>query len=105
MKIVLDPSFAGESGMLKVWNATNGAIQVTDEGHLLDAHKTAWVEESAVLTALIESGHASVIGESVSPKKVTKSKAKPEEPLPIESPTQDNVPVVPVDEPQTEENV
>lgn len=96
MKINLDPSFAGVSGMLKVWNATGGALQVTDEGHLLSSHKTAWVKESPVLVSLINEGFLTVVGEP--PKKVSKSKAKQEEPAPIEPLVEESVPVAPAEE-------
>jgi len=107
MKIVLDPSFAGAEGMLKVWNATGGAIQVTDEGHLLDSYCTAWVVESDVLRGLLESGHAAVVGEASTPKKVSKSKAKQEEPAPTEPSKEDSAPVAPVEDtpPLEDENI
>lgn len=101
MKIVLDPLFAGAEGMLKVWNATNGAIQVTDEGHILGSYCTAWVTENPTLIELLKSGHAAVVGEASSPKKVSKSKAKQEEPAPTETSKEDSAPVAPVEEPTT----
>lgn len=52
-RIVTDPDFAGEDGMIKVWNQTPGFVQVTDEGHLLAYAESAWVEDNDSLRGLI----------------------------------------------------
>lgn len=44
------------SGSLKVWNATQGYLDVSTEGHLLQGQTTAWVEETPEIIALIDQG-------------------------------------------------
>ena len=47
---------ANASGLLKVWNATKGYLDVSTEGHLLTGETTAWVEETPEIISLIEKG-------------------------------------------------
>lgn len=82
MQVVVDPTFQGEQGLLKVWNATNGAVQVTPEGHLLNGNTSAWVTENPVLLQLAEIGQVVVLsGFQPTVKKSTrKPKVVAEEP-------------------------
>ncbi len=54
----MEPIYDGvnASGLLKVWNATNGYLDVSTEGHLLTGETTAWVEETPEIISLIEKG-------------------------------------------------
>lgn len=58
MRVELDPTFQGEAGMLHVWNATSGVIQITVEGHLLNPQTSAWVTSNSAILELIELGQA-----------------------------------------------
>lgn len=79
MRVITDKSFQGEDGMVRVWNATPGFVQVTEEGHLLGAQKSAWVDDNPAVQELIEIGHVVVVGGSSkkSAKKNGKAKTKP----------------------------
>ena len=54
----MEPIYDGTnvSGLLKVWNATKGYLDVSTEGHLLTGETTAWVEETPEIISLIEKG-------------------------------------------------
>jgi hypothetical protein len=54
----MEPIYDGTnaSGLLKVWNATKGYLDVSTEGHLLIGETTAWVEETPEIISLIEKG-------------------------------------------------
>jgi len=54
----MEPIYDGTnaSGLLKVWNATKGYLDVSTEGHLLTGETTAWVEETPEIISLIENG-------------------------------------------------
>jgi hypothetical protein len=54
----VEPIYDGTnvSGLLKVWNATKGYLDVSTEGHLLTGETTAWVEETPEIISLIEKG-------------------------------------------------
>lgn len=79
MRVITDKSFQGEDGMVRVWNATPGFVQVTEEGHLLGSQKTAWVDDNPAVQELIEIGHVVVMAGSSkkSAKKNGKTKVKP----------------------------
>jgi hypothetical protein len=74
MRVITDKTFEGEEGMVRVWNQTPGFVQVTDEGHLLASHQSAWVDDNQTVQDLIESGHVAVLGGSA--KKTTKKNTK-----------------------------
>jgi hypothetical protein len=46
----------GTPGMIKVWNSTNGYLDVSTEGHLLGGGTSAWVEETEEIIELLEQG-------------------------------------------------
>ena len=85
MRINTDKTFKGEDGMLKVWNATPGAVQVSDEGHLLDRNRTAWVDDNDTVRTMIDEGHLLLL--EGSPVKSTKKNLKPKSksPEPVSS--------------------
>lgn len=76
MKVELDPSFQGEAGMLKVWNATSGVIQITNEGHLLNPHTSAWVTSNSAILELIELGQAVNLAEGTDSGSSSKKNGK-----------------------------
>lgn len=111
MRVELDPSFSGESGMLKVWNETSGAVQVTADGHLLDGKTSAWVTENDVLLELAEIGQVVIISgfDSTSTTPVATPKKSGKKPKTVEEPSEpsdtDSAPVAhdePSSEPTTE---
>lgn len=59
----MEPSYekVGFKGALRVWNKTNGYLDVSEEGHLLQGQTAAWVEETAEVIALIEQGLLEVL--------------------------------------------
>lgn len=97
MRIELDASFVGEEGMVKVWNETNGFLQVTTEGHLLPGKTTAWVTQNSAISELADEGLLVILSENGSkPTSVKKNgkKAKvAEEPSP--NIKEEDLPVVP----------
>lgn len=104
MRVVTDKSFAGEEGMIRVWNATAGFLQVSEEGHLLQPQVSAWVDDNDTVRSHIESGMLVALGGTPkkSPKKSTK--AKPQEVAPSPSDTsQDQVAVQDLEESRTTE--
>lgn len=80
MRVIHDKNFAGEEGMVRVWNKTPGFVQVTEEGHLLQSMTSAWVDDNPAVQYLIEEGMVAVLSGSSkkSAKKNTKTKAKQE---------------------------
>ena len=62
MKPIFDEDFAGAHGLIKVWNNTYGYLDVSEEGHLLEGQKSAWVEETTKIIDLLESGELIGIG-------------------------------------------
>ena len=109
MKVELDPSFNGESGMLKVWNETSGAVQVTADGHLLNGKTSAWVTENDVLLELVEIGQVVILSGVDSPAPVATPKKSGKKPKTVEEPSEpsgtDSAPVAhdePSSEPTTE---
>jgi hypothetical protein len=62
MKPIFDEDFAGDSGLIKVWNNTHGYLDVSEEGHLLEGQKSAWVEETTKIIDLLETGELIGIG-------------------------------------------
>jgi len=61
MRVITDKSFNGEEGMVRVWNQTDGYVALTAEGHLLNSHQAAWVDDNPVVQNLIEIGHVLVM--------------------------------------------
>lgn len=59
----MEPSYekVGFKGALRVWNKTNGYLDVSEEGHLLQGQTAAWVEETAEVISLIEQGLLEVL--------------------------------------------
>ena len=62
MKPIFDEDFAGAHGLIKVWNNTYGYLDVSEEGHLLEGQKSAWVEETAKIIDLLETGKLIGVG-------------------------------------------
>ena len=60
-------SIEGKSGLLRVWNATKGYLEVTEDGFLLTGETSAWVEETNAVVALIQEGLLVVVGGQESP--------------------------------------
>lgn len=83
VRVISDPDFAGEEGMVKVWNPLFGPVQVTDEGHLLDGMTAAWVDDNDTVRELVESGNAVLLDGS--PTKTAKKNSKPK----LSSPAKD----------------
>jgi len=84
MRIELDASFVGEEGMVKVWNETNGFLQVTTEGHLLPGKTTAWVTQNSAISELADEGLLVILsknGSQPTPPKKNGKKAKVAEEL------------------------
>ena len=59
----MEPSYgkAGSKGTIRVWNKTNGYLDVSEEGHLLTGQTAAWVEETDEIVALIDAGLLEVL--------------------------------------------
>lgn len=62
MKPIFDEEFAGSPGLIKVWNNTHGYLDVSEEGHLLEGQKSAWVEETTKIIDLLETGELLGVG-------------------------------------------
>jgi hypothetical protein len=75
MRVIMDATFTGEDGMLKVWNPGPGVAQITDEGHLLDGTTVAWVDDNDTVREMIDGGYL-VLMEG-SPVKSAKKNLKP----------------------------
>ena len=54
----MEPSYGktGSKGTIRVWNKTNGYLDVSKEGHILMGQTAAWVEETDEIVALIVGG-------------------------------------------------
>lgn len=52
----MQPIFSEEKqdGMLLVWNSTQGYLEVSAEGHLLEGYKKAWVQPTKDIERLID---------------------------------------------------
>lgn len=65
----MKPSFETENHIIpsgiRVWNKTNGYLEVSSEGHLLQGQTAAWVENSPQNLSLVEQGLLEIIGRSV----------------------------------------
>lgn len=81
MRVITDSEFAGEEGMVKVWNPHTGPVQVTDDGHLLDGMTAAWVDDNETLRQLVESGDAVLLDGT--PTKSAKKNLKPKQSSPV----------------------
>jgi hypothetical protein len=57
----------GQAGLLRVWNATKGYLEVTEEGYLLQGETSAWIEETDAVIDLIKEGLLVVVGGQESP--------------------------------------
>ena len=57
----------GKAGLLQVWNATKGYLEVTEEGFLLQGETSAWIEETDAVVDLIKEGLLVVVGGQESP--------------------------------------
>jgi hypothetical protein len=57
----------GKAGLLRVWNATKGYLEVTEEGYLLQGETSAWIEETDAVVDLIKEGLLVVVGGQESP--------------------------------------
>jgi hypothetical protein len=59
----MEPSYGktGSKGTIRVWNKTNGYLDVSKEGHLLMGQTAAWVEETDEIVALIDGGLLEVL--------------------------------------------
>jgi len=57
----------GQAGLLRVWNATKGYLEVTEEGYLLQGETSAWIEETDAVVELIREGLLIVTGGQESP--------------------------------------
>ena len=59
----MEPSYGktGSKGTIRVWNKTNGYLDVSKEGHLLIGQTAAWVEETDEIVALIDGGLLEVL--------------------------------------------
>jgi len=59
----MEPSYGktGSKGTMRVWNKTNGYLDVSKEGHLLMGQTAAWVEETDEIVALIDGGLLEVL--------------------------------------------
>lgn len=57
----------GEAGLLWVWNATKGYLEVTEEGYLLQGETSAWIEETDAVVDLIKAGLLVVVRGQQSP--------------------------------------
>lgn len=100
----MEPSYgkAGSKGTVRVWNKTNGYLDVSKEGHLLMGQTAAWVEETDEVVALINDGLLEILEGQLSkvhsaqsdetPKK-KKSSSTADQP-PLSSDTEDLVVVV-----------
>lgn len=83
---------------IRVWNKTNGYLDVSEEGHLLSGQTAAWVEPTNEVILLVEQGLLEVLegelslsgGENAKKKKSISTLTKP-------SPTSDTEPQVAVD--------
>ena len=78
MEPILDKSFAGAEGMVRVWNNTNGFLQVCEDGHLLNGQTAAWVQSSAMVDALVADGLLVLLGANGSKSKGNNKKKKQE---------------------------
>jgi hypothetical protein len=74
-RVVTDADFAGEDGMVRVWNPGPSVAQVTDEGHLLDEGKAAWVDDNDSVRRAVELGQLVLMDGS--PVKSSKKNSKP----------------------------
>lgn len=81
MEPIFDKSFAGAEGMVRVWNATSGFLEVCEDGHLLNGQTSAWVESSAIVDALVADGSL-VLLSGTAPKPNGNSKKKKQEAMP-----------------------
>ena len=80
----------GETGLIRVWNATQGYLEVSEEGYLLQGETSAWVEETDGVIALIAEGLLVVVGGQSSPvaeSASTSSKKKKSSSATSQSPT------------------
>ena len=59
----MEPSYGktGSKGTMRVWNKTNGYLDVSKEGHLLMGQTAAWVEETDEIVALVDGGLLEVL--------------------------------------------
>ena len=104
MRVITDAEFAGEDGMVKVWNPLTGPVQVTDDGHLLDGLTAAWVDDNDTVRELVESGNAVLLDGS--PTKTAKKNLKPKsndkglssETSPMSEPTSDHLLAAPIED-------
>jgi hypothetical protein len=103
----MKPSFETENHTIpsgiRVWNKTNGYLEVSSEGHLLQGQTAAWVEKSPENLSLVEQGLLEIIGMSVddapvaqtapveTPKKKKSSSSAPTVEAPLSSGTEDQV--------------
>lgn len=89
----------GTPGMIKVWNATNGYLDVSTEGHLLGGGISAWVEETGEIIELLEQGLLipleNYVVSASSAEKIAKKKQNPVTETSQSSLEIDNDPVVP----------
>lgn len=66
----------GAGHTIRVWNKTNGYLDVSDEGHLLTGQTAAWVEQTDRVSLLIEEGLLEVIEGELSPSTTENPKKK-----------------------------
>lgn len=90
MEPITDKSFTGGEGLVRVWNATNGFLQVCDDGHLLQGQTSAWVAECEIVNNLIEEGLLVALGKNGKQngngkkKKITEESAPSEQDSPVQ---------------------
>ena len=103
----MKPSFETENHTIpsgiRVWNKTNGYLEVSSEGHLLQGQTAAWVEKSPENLSLVEQCLLEIIGMSVddapvaqtapveTPKKKKSSSSAPTVEAPLSSGTENLV--------------
>lgn len=103
----MKPSFETENHTIpsgiRVWNMTEGYLEVSSEGHLLQGQTAAWVEKSPENLSLVEQGLLEIIGLSVddapaaetapaeTPKKKKSSSPASTVEAPLSSGTEDQV--------------
>lgn len=73
-RVITDTSFAGEEGMVKVWNHCPGVVEVSDEGHLLDSQIAAWVDDNDTVRHMIDMNQLTLM--EGTPTKVAKKNLK-----------------------------
>lgn len=75
----MEPNYSktGSKGTIRVWNTTNGYLDVSKEGHLLQGQTAAWVEETSEIVSLIEQGLLEVLEGQVSVSTQTSSAEMP----------------------------